>query len=366
MTLLTLSPVAWQQFSDTNGTPVPGGLLYTYAAGGTTPLAIYTDSAGAVAHPNPAVLDSGGYLTFYLLPASYKFILKTAAGVTLKTQDNIGASPTLAANVDISGPAGENLTSTNSVYLCTGAGGDPGTVGSWYKADADSGYSSSIAAAVGFATSTVATGATVSVRIAGRLEGFSALTAGAMHYVSATAGAITATPPTFRRPVGYADTTTSLVINTGRQESAECWIDTTIQTVGNVGAGEDTLISTTLPGGTLARDGEHLIMLAWGTVGAANEAKVIKWYFGSTAITAYSATVASTGTWQSCLVVIRTGAATQLLLLSGSGSGGSVAMVTNTGTATETLSGDIITKLTGEATTTNSIVQSGLIRKLVG
>jgi hypothetical protein len=55
-----LSPLAgagWQ-FFDNNGIPLAGGLIYTYAAGTTTPQATYTTSAGNIANANPIVLDS--------------------------------------------------------------------------------------------------------------------------------------------------------------------------------------------------------------------------------------------------------------------------------------------------------------------
>ena len=51
--------VGWQ-FFDNNGAPLAGGLIYTYAAGTTTPQATYTTSAGTTAHTNPIVLNSAG------------------------------------------------------------------------------------------------------------------------------------------------------------------------------------------------------------------------------------------------------------------------------------------------------------------
>ena len=84
--------VGWQ-FFDNNGVILTGGLIYTYAAGGTTPAATYTTSAGNVAHTNPIVLDSAGRVPggeIWLTPGSkYKFVLKTSVGVTIATYDNI-------------------------------------------------------------------------------------------------------------------------------------------------------------------------------------------------------------------------------------------------------------------------------------
>jgi len=93
-----LSPLAgagWQFFDD-NGDPLTGGLIYTYAAGTTTPLATYTDSTGATPNTNPIVLDSAGRVTaqvFLTTGSSYKFVLQTSASVTIWTKDNIDGIP---------------------------------------------------------------------------------------------------------------------------------------------------------------------------------------------------------------------------------------------------------------------------------
>lgn len=77
---------------DTNvGGICAGCKLYTYAAGTTTPLSVWTDVALSVAHANPVVLDaSGRAAAIYLNPTlSYKLTLKTSADVELWTRDNI-------------------------------------------------------------------------------------------------------------------------------------------------------------------------------------------------------------------------------------------------------------------------------------
>jgi hypothetical protein len=48
-----------QQF-DSTGAPLNGGLLYTYAAGTTTPQSAYQDYSLTIPWPNPMVLDSAG------------------------------------------------------------------------------------------------------------------------------------------------------------------------------------------------------------------------------------------------------------------------------------------------------------------
>jgi microcystin-dependent protein len=66
---------------DANGDPLAGGLLETYAAGTSTPLAVYTDQALSVAHSNPVVLDANGEATIYIAAGlAYKFVLKNSSG----------------------------------------------------------------------------------------------------------------------------------------------------------------------------------------------------------------------------------------------------------------------------------------------
>jgi len=89
-----LSPLAgagWQ-FFDNLGTPLAGGLLYTYTAGTTTPQATYTSAAGTIANTNPIVLDAAGRTanqTWLTTGGAYKFVLQTSAAVTIGTYDNI-------------------------------------------------------------------------------------------------------------------------------------------------------------------------------------------------------------------------------------------------------------------------------------
>lgn len=195
---------------DNNGDPLSGGLLYTYEAGTTTPLATYSEVTLTTPNANPVVLDSAGRAVVYLSATSYKFLLKNAAGSTIWTQDNVSAVPTTSADVDVEAIAGEAIAAGEAVYLSDGSGAR--TAGRWYLTDADLTYASSAAVSVGIAPNAIASGATGTVRVAGRVTGLSALSAGSVYYVSATAGALTASILTNTRVVGMADTTTSLIL----------------------------------------------------------------------------------------------------------------------------------------------------------
>ena len=85
---------AGAQFSDANGAPLTGGLIYSYLSGTTTPVTTYTSRDGTTNNTNPIVLDAAGrtpneiWLDGGVL---YKFILKTSAFVQIGSYDNIPA-----------------------------------------------------------------------------------------------------------------------------------------------------------------------------------------------------------------------------------------------------------------------------------
>lgn len=93
--MASLSPTPKLQFFGTDGLPLVGGKLYTYAAGTTTPLASYTDHTGVTANTNPVILDSNGSANVWLPETtSYKYVLKTSADVTLYTVDYVSVPVT--------------------------------------------------------------------------------------------------------------------------------------------------------------------------------------------------------------------------------------------------------------------------------
>jgi hypothetical protein len=93
-----LTPVPKIQFFGTDGLPLVGGKLYTYAAGTTTPLATYTDYTGATSNTNPVILDSNGQANVWLADTTnYKFILKTSTEVLLYTTDYVSVPVTASS-----------------------------------------------------------------------------------------------------------------------------------------------------------------------------------------------------------------------------------------------------------------------------
>lgn len=94
MTTTALMPVAKQQYFATNGRPLNGGFLYTYASGTTTPKATYTDAAGTVPQTNPIVLNSRGEPASAIYwSGSYRVVLKDSFGSTIYTVDDYNTDP---------------------------------------------------------------------------------------------------------------------------------------------------------------------------------------------------------------------------------------------------------------------------------
>src|SRR3990167_215795 len=138
---LTVMPSPWFVGLDDNGDPVAAGLLYTYEAGTSTNKATYQDSAGAVANANPVVLDAAGRAVVYLGSGGYKFVLKTAAGALVESQDNILAyQDTATSPVELDGTVGEEVDAGDLVRLSDGTGGE--NAGQWYLGVATDGAAS--------------------------------------------------------------------------------------------------------------------------------------------------------------------------------------------------------------------------------
>ena len=117
------------------GQILSGGLLYTYQAGSSTPLATYTTVNGTIANANPIVLGTDGKLPNELwlqYGYSYKFVLQDANNNLVATYDNISgiltqipsASPTLPSGIILiwSGSTG---SIPSGYVLCDGTNGTP-------------------------------------------------------------------------------------------------------------------------------------------------------------------------------------------------------------------------------------------------
>ena len=91
MPTVYLSPIGNQQFVDTNGNPLSGGKLYSYAAGSTSARTTYTDSTGATPQANPIILNSLGRPAnpIWLQSGQTKLVLYDSADNLVQTWDNV-------------------------------------------------------------------------------------------------------------------------------------------------------------------------------------------------------------------------------------------------------------------------------------
>lgn len=73
----------YQQFLQSTGLPYPGGQLFFYLSGTSTPTPTYSDSALTIPNTNPVILDSAGsYGNIFLNPGvTYKVVLEDANSV---------------------------------------------------------------------------------------------------------------------------------------------------------------------------------------------------------------------------------------------------------------------------------------------
>jgi len=114
---------AGAQFFTDDGQVLSGGMIYTYAAGTTTPQNTYTAFDGLTANSNPIVLDSGGRLPedmWLSQGVRYRFVLTDSSNVQIGEYDDI---------------AGINDVSTESI-LWSSITGKPTTVTGYGITDA--------------------------------------------------------------------------------------------------------------------------------------------------------------------------------------------------------------------------------------
>ena len=130
--------------------------------------------------------------------------------------------------------------------------------------------------------------------------------------------------------------------------------------VGNVDAGEDDLITYSLPANSLSANGKGVRIRAWGTAANNANAKTLKVYFGTQVILTTSLTINQVDTWKVEATVWRTGASTQDWETHLIQAGTTTLVDVENGTATQTDTAAITIKCTGEAVATNDIVNEGL------
>ena len=142
----------------------------------------------------------------------------------------------------------------------------------------------------------------------------------------------------------------------------------------NVGTDADTvekiLGTFTLPGGTLASEVEAVKITAFGTWATGTDSRRIRLYFGATVVLDANQIHNAASSWRVSALVLRDGAASQVAL--GEGIIGADPTIDElrdllSTTPAETMSGDIVIKVTGQNTvaTLNTIVLGGMLVQLI-
>ena len=173
-------------------------------------------------------------------------------------------------------------------------------------------------------------------------------TTGSSLNTQTTTARINATNRTLEARVGQASSAFMAIGGTSN-------VNTT--STGNVGTGEDDLITYSLPANSLTRNGSYIEFEVAGTFAANANNKRIKIYFGATAIFDTTAQAFNAGSWTAKCTVIRTGATTQKASVQFASSNTLLTSSALYSTPAETLSSAVTIKCTGEATSNNDIVQ---------
>jgi hypothetical protein len=213
MPMGTVAPVWRQQFCDPAGHPFANGTIEVFVAGTVAHAVVYQDQTVTVPHPWPIPLNAAGMTSeaMFLLPGSYHFYVKDAAGVVQWDDDLVSSVPSASLDVDTPAVFGESVTYGTVVYDSIGLGGK--TPGLWYKTSATNDWSSSAATVVGLATADFAAGASGSVRLVGRMTKLTGLVVGTVYYASTTPGVMTnVKPATNILQIGIPDSTSSILL----------------------------------------------------------------------------------------------------------------------------------------------------------
>jgi hypothetical protein len=123
--------------------------------------------------------------------------------------------------------------------------------------------------------------------------------------------------------------------------------------VGNVGTGMDDLTSYTIPASRLAVNGQSVWFEFSGLTANNVNPKTVQVVFGSTTLASWTLPTSSTSSWVIRGRIIRTGAATQKAYVSMVNRSAAISSVS--ASVAETLSGALVLKVQGEATSNNDI-----------
>lgn len=138
-------------------------------------------------------------------------------------------------------------------------------------------------------------------------------------------------------------------------------LDVNVTEVGNVGSGEDNLITYSVVANTLGVNEEYLHFVASGIFAANGNNKTVKVYLGSTLLFSTGAVAFNGADWTIEGWIVREGASVQKCITKFNSSSTLLPASSDYVGATEDLTTTLTFKLTGEATSNNDIVQELLV-----
>lgn len=110
------------QQCDANGVPMSGAKIYVYDVNSTTPKNVYSDKDLGVSAANPIECDAyGRHDMRYVATGSYKLVIKTSAGTTVYTRDNIDGRVPVGSGALAIANGGTGATSAGAALSALGA-----------------------------------------------------------------------------------------------------------------------------------------------------------------------------------------------------------------------------------------------------
>jgi hypothetical protein len=132
--------------------------------------------------------------------------------------------------------------------------------------------------------------------------------------------------------------------------------------VGSVGAGSD-LMSYTLSKNSLKTKGDFIEIDAFGTFAANANNKTVTLTFGSTDIFSIAGTAINSGSWNLKARIIKTGDATQEIIVDGNGTNAVLIKTVYTSGA-EDFTSDLVIKVSATGTANDDVTQNSLTIKI--
>lgn len=179
-----------------------------------------------------------------------------------------------------------------------------------------------------------------------------------------------ASPPAIGGTAPAAITGTVITGKAGAGTGAPVMVGTlalNVTPVGNVGVGEDTLMSYSLPANSLSANGKAVRVKMWGYTSSNSNAKTLSFYFGSALLQTISPVINELNYWTAEIIMTRYDAAVQAKYIHITNINNNVVAFADIsiGSATEDETGAILIKATGEGTADDDIVQSGMLVEFI-